>query len=234
MTDTQRQASAINDNNLVWRGPNADANSGHITSGKTNGRIRIYAPNPYEPGSSVSHWDTSLVPDELMEPSATPTSDDRSTIQLLKDVGWRIVEGSGSINFESSAVTVVEDSGPAVLQLRRSNGGDGAVSVRVNSSNISAIGGGVDYNSISNQLVSWADGETGVKTVLVTVIDDDIVEAGGETALFTISNATGGVTIGSQNTTTLTINDPVIVPPSEDDDDDFLLFLIPSIISATQ
>ena len=117
MDDAEREDSAINNGNLVWRGPNADANSDHIVAGKTNGHIRIYAPNPYQPGSSVSHWDTSLQPDELMEPSATPTSDDRSTIQLVKDVGWRIVEGPGAIGFVTSAASVEENDGTVVLQV---------------------------------------------------------------------------------------------------------------------
>jgi hypothetical protein len=94
MNDAERAASAINTGNVTWRGVNADSNSCHVNAGKTNGHLRLYAPNPYQGGSSISHWDTALSPDELMEPSATPTSDDRSTIQLLKDVGWRIVEDS--------------------------------------------------------------------------------------------------------------------------------------------
>ena len=98
MSDGQRAASAINTGNLVWDGPNATNNSSHLSSSSRNsGRIRMYAPNPYEGGSSVSHWDTVLSPDELMEPMATPTSDDRSTLQLLKDVGWNLL-GQGQSN----------------------------------------------------------------------------------------------------------------------------------------
>lgn len=92
MNDGQRAASAVNTGNLVWDGANATNNSSHLSSSsRTGGRIRMYAPNPYEGGSSVSHWDEILTPDELMEPSATLTSDDRSTLQLLKDVGWELI-----------------------------------------------------------------------------------------------------------------------------------------------
>jgi hypothetical protein len=54
----------------------------------------IYTPNPLEGGSSVSHWDTSLFPNQLMEPNAsgdlthsvTPPQD--LTFSLMKDIGW--------------------------------------------------------------------------------------------------------------------------------------------------
>lgn len=60
----------------------------------SSGQPRMYAPNPLEGGSSVSHWDTSLFPNQLMEPninsdlshSVSPPED--LTVSLLKDIGW--------------------------------------------------------------------------------------------------------------------------------------------------
>jgi hypothetical protein len=57
-------------------------------------RAWMYAPNPYQPGSSVSHWDTSAFPNQLMEPAingdltheVTPPQD--LTFPLLQDIGW--------------------------------------------------------------------------------------------------------------------------------------------------
>lgn len=57
-------------------------------------RPLLYTPNPREPGSSVSHWDTSASPNLLMEPFInsdltillTPPKD--LTVPLLKDLGW--------------------------------------------------------------------------------------------------------------------------------------------------
>jgi hypothetical protein len=59
-----------------------------------NGRALIYTPNPYQSGSSVSHWDTLMFPNQLMEPAinadltheVTPPQD--MTYPLLKDIGW--------------------------------------------------------------------------------------------------------------------------------------------------
>lgn len=58
------------------------------------GRVLMYTPNPFESGSSVSHWDTIASPNQLMEPSINgdlthsviPPQD--LTFQLLRDIGW--------------------------------------------------------------------------------------------------------------------------------------------------
>jgi hypothetical protein len=57
-------------------------------------RPLMYTPNPFQGGSSVSHWDTSALPNQLMEPSingdlsheVTPPYD--LTFPLLQDIGW--------------------------------------------------------------------------------------------------------------------------------------------------
>ncbi len=54
-------------------------------------RPRLYAPNPVEPGSSVSHWDTSASPNLLMEPNLSGDLHHAvdMTLPLLYDLGWR-------------------------------------------------------------------------------------------------------------------------------------------------
>jgi hypothetical protein len=56
----------------------------------SNGRVKMYAPNPYEGGSSVSHWDTSADPSLLMEPAITDilSSDVDLTLAHYEDIGW--------------------------------------------------------------------------------------------------------------------------------------------------
>lgn len=57
-------------------------------------RILMYAPNPIQPGSSVSHYSTAAKPNQLMEPAISgdlthdvaPPRD--LTLPLLKDIGW--------------------------------------------------------------------------------------------------------------------------------------------------
>lgn len=117
MSNTERLASAINTGNLLWNGPEANA-CGQLLSinGLTNGQIQLYAPNPLEPGSSISHWTTSLTPDELMEPIATPTSNALVTHGLLRDLGWVLTVPSclntnGNINVDDDGDGVTESQG---------------------------------------------------------------------------------------------------------------------------
>ena len=91
MTDSQRLASATDTGDLHWTGPSAVGNAGVLTAGVgVSNHIRMYAPNPVEGGSSVSHWDTALTPNELMEPFATPDLADLVTYNLLRDIGWTV------------------------------------------------------------------------------------------------------------------------------------------------
>jgi len=61
-------------------------------AGTTDGYVRLYAPNPVAPGSSISHWDTSATPNLLMEPfinsDLAPGQDVDLTPYLFEDIGW--------------------------------------------------------------------------------------------------------------------------------------------------
>lgn len=93
MTDAERATSAIS-GNLFWNGANAKTAASLIPlsagqDGATQ-NVEMYAPSPLEPGSSVSHWDTGLTPDELMEPVATPSPIDKVTLGAFVDMGWTL------------------------------------------------------------------------------------------------------------------------------------------------
>ncbi len=65
-----------------------------LSGADTSGHVLMYTPNPFQSGSSVSHWDTIAFPNLLMEPaintdlthSVKPPQD--LTLELLKDLGW--------------------------------------------------------------------------------------------------------------------------------------------------
>jgi hypothetical protein len=91
LTDPGRMASAVDTGDLHWTGSQAnDCAAAILTAGFEEGHTRMYAPNLLQPGSSVSHWDTVLTPNELMEPFATLDPDHRLTDRLLADTGWTV------------------------------------------------------------------------------------------------------------------------------------------------
>lgn len=88
MTDAQRLASSTNTGNLVWTGAQVASESGILVDGLQPAGVQMFAPGQIEPGSSVSHWDTELSPDELMEPAASANPVTVLTINAMYDMGW--------------------------------------------------------------------------------------------------------------------------------------------------
>jgi len=61
-----------------------------LAGADSNGRVRLYAPNPYEGGSSISHFDVSAFPNLLMEPAINNDLSNTVdlTLPLFADIGW--------------------------------------------------------------------------------------------------------------------------------------------------
>jgi hypothetical protein len=73
---------------------NMDLNPAVFSGADPSGRALLFTPNPFQGGSSVSHWDTSAFPNLLMEPAingdlthSVITPQDL-TFLTLKDLGW--------------------------------------------------------------------------------------------------------------------------------------------------
>jgi len=91
MTNAQRVAATTDTGNLHWVGLNVQAASGILTAGAVGTQVRMYAPNPQQAGSSVSHWDTVLTPDQIMEPVYTgPHHNPELEVPLFQDIGWTL------------------------------------------------------------------------------------------------------------------------------------------------
>jgi hypothetical protein len=71
-----------------------DANTAVLAGADSLKRIKMYTPNPFQPGSSVSHYDVSATPNQLMEPSINGDLTHEVTVpydltyELFKDIGW--------------------------------------------------------------------------------------------------------------------------------------------------
>lgn len=96
LTNGQRLTSMTNNGNLTWFGSITNGYAGSYTGGKHgSGRFMMYAPSPYQSGSSVSHFDTSVTPNELMEPYRTGAYDLTLTKALFRDLGWTTLNVPG-------------------------------------------------------------------------------------------------------------------------------------------
>ncbi len=114
-----------------------------------------------------------------------------------------IVDNAGVIAFASANYSVVEGSGNALLNLVRTGGSNGVVSVQWNVVGGSATPGQDYFGSLGT--VVFAAGET-VKPILLPIGEDGDTE-GVETVNFILSNAGGGARVGSPSAATLSILD---------------------------
>ncbi|HVS13160.1 MAG TPA: Calx-beta domain-containing protein [Thermoanaerobaculia bacterium] len=120
---------------------------------------------------------------------------------------------AGSVAFRRATFQTTEGAGAFAIGVERAGGDDGGASVRVRSTGGTATPD-VDYTPV-DQTLAWADGEDGVKTFDVLVLDDDEVED-VETVTFALSEPGGGVTLGTPATATLEIaDDDLDIPPCQ-------------------
>ena len=114
MDNAQRAASSINPDNVLWDGANVRIASGFLSSARdANGRVELFTPNPFQGGSSVSHWNSTASPNLLMEPAINvglPLDLDL-TRQQMRDIGW-----SRDSNNDGTAdtITAVSPSGTSL------------------------------------------------------------------------------------------------------------------------
>lgn len=91
MTNGQRAAANVATGDLHWTGASVVAAAASLTTGRDpiSGHVEIYAPNPTEGGSSVSHFSDALFPNELMEPFYTGAKHNLGlALYLMYDLGW--------------------------------------------------------------------------------------------------------------------------------------------------
>lgn len=126
------------------------------------------------------------------------------------EIGADELATPGTLAFSAATYTIGEAGPTVTLTVNRTGGSDGSVQVDYAFGGGTATGGGscatpgVDYVNVGSSLV-FANAETS-KTFDVTICNDSVFE-GDETFNSTLSNATGGATIGSPNPATVTITD---------------------------
>jgi hypothetical protein len=214
MNNSERQASMTNVDNLVWTGPNVNTSTAALalTDGMNNGKVEMYAPSPFESGSSVSHFSTSATPNEIMEPSYTEflTTPGMAT-QLLQDMGWAIAEANNAPILASiGALSSVEDNNKLVtLSATDADGDNSTFSASSDNVSVTASISGTtltltpeaNYFGSANITVSVSDGSlSDTETVTYTVSSDN------DLPVFT-SAASGSTQYGNNLEVTLTATD---------------------------
>lgn len=89
-TDTQRADAHVSRDTLLWSGDRTNyAALSRLSSGIKNQKVKMYTPTQLEYSSSVSHFDSTLYPNETMEPFYTgPNHSLGLAAHALSDMGW--------------------------------------------------------------------------------------------------------------------------------------------------
>ncbi|MFT7696602.1 MAG: hypothetical protein ACI9RY_000079 [Reinekea sp.] len=172
LSTAQILTSLTDTGGLVWTGVEVNALADTLSSGVNGGEVQMYAPSPYEGGSSVSHFDTALTPDELMEPQYTGNADFRHTLALFKDIGWQMVTGINTAPTISgqNALATNEDTS---LILSTAD----FTLIDPDDTNFTlTVGSGLNF-SVSGNTVSPAANYNGILSIPITVNDGEVDSA---------------------------------------------------------
>ncbi|MGH8587098.1 MAG: hypothetical protein ACREWE_13280 [Gammaproteobacteria bacterium] len=146
MTNRERVRASRGVRALRWTGRQVAAASTLLGDGvDPSGRVEMYAPRPQEPRSSVSHFSTSLFPNQLLEPVYTgPDHVPDLELPLLRDLGWRQQAGADLSIGVVDAPDPVPPGGALTYVITVLNGGPEAAT-RVTLSD--TLPGGVEFIS---------------------------------------------------------------------------------------
>jgi Calx-beta domain/Beta-propeller repeat len=160
-------------------------------------------------------FDVTLANDGVVEPAET-VSLTLASASCLSDVGAQATAvltindaaapppSPGTLQLSAATYVAGEGAGNASITITRTGGTDGAVSVRLRTSDGTASAG-ADYTA-ADVVVTFADGDAAPKTVNMAILQDTSDEP-DETVNLALSAPTGGATLGAQTSAVLTITD---------------------------
>jgi hypothetical protein len=183
------------------------------------GRLRLFSPNPFDGGSSVSHWDTTAFPNQLMEPNISGDLTHNVTLpfdlttSLFMDLGWPVNATTPNTAALNATSFVASEAGGTVQVVVTRTDTSGAATVDYSTSDsaglnecnlVNGVGSSRCDYATSIGTLRFAAGEAS-KTIFVPLVDDGYGE-GNETFTITLSNAVG-TTLAAPASATITIQD---------------------------
>jgi CSLREA domain-containing protein len=169
------------------------------------------------PGATTENITITVVGDDVFEPTPAEIFSVTLSGPVDASLGMGSATGSitdddsaptnGSLQFDMATYTVAENGGMATISVTRVGGTDGTVSVDFATADGTATAGS-DYAANSGTL-SWPDGDATPQSFDV-MITDDAADEPDETVNLSLSNPTGGASIGSPDLGILTIEDDEI------------------------
>jgi uncharacterized delta-60 repeat protein/uncharacterized repeat protein (TIGR01451 family) len=170
----------------------------------TNGTLN------FQPGETLKNFHVRIINDGIVELNETiplalsnpggghTLGSAAATLLILEDDF-----AFGQFVFNTSAYAVTENATNVLLTVLRTNGSTGVATVRYRTSDNTATGD-ADYVTTNNSL-AFADGVTAL-TIQIPIIDDLLVETPEQFNVI-LFNPTGGATLGSLPSATVSITD---------------------------
>ena len=172
-------------------------------SGPRTYTITINDDNVVEP-TEHAHLSLSNVTGAVL---GTPNT---ATLDIIDD------DLAGTVQFDSADYSVIEGEGVLTVNVTRTGGSDGNVTVDHAATDGTAKTPG-DYTGGDGTL-TWLEGDVSPRSFTVTIVDDAAIEV-PETFGLTLSNPTGGLVLGTPAAATVTIVDDA----GSSDDDHFFI-----------
>ena len=166
----------------------------------STGRLLMYAPNPYESGSSVSHWDTTASPNLLMEPNVSSdlNSNVDATLAAFQDIGWFL----GSTALPTTYVL------PSSARVSGLNGASYTTSLTVTNT------GSFDANLEIKFLGNNQDGTTGTEVTRSVGAGRTVTYPDVLNSLFGVSSGYGAIRINADTNLLKIVSQTSTPPPS--------------------
>ena len=191
MSNNQRKNSSIDNGDLHWTGNAVTSRIADFSAGISQGHVRMFAPSPLQSGSSVSHFDKALSPNELMEPVDTgPKQGAGLAKELLQDIGWAIFNNFTPV---ISDMSDLNSSGPNTTQdfiVRDTDHALSSLSISVSSSNTAVVDvAGLDVTGSGNvRSLNITPASAGISNITLTV-SDGVASSSSSFQLTVINNA---------------------------------------------